>query len=391
MSGIWNAGDVRKVFFLGLSFFFIMGCTNVSYFLPLYYEGQGYSIKAAGMLVSAFYITSVSLRPFLAGVVHAMGFRRLFIVAGVVAVLGSVGVACAGQNFWLGFASRAGLGAGSSLFQVGLATYQAMAFSERVRGRAFSLIMAGCLLPMMTMVPLADWFLHSGRPGLYILLPVAASAGALLFAPFIPALDTGAASPDQAKRRNPFRDLPELVRLPVFIPALLSFFLFCFTDATAAFMANMTAHYGLMASYFLSFNALVGVAVRIFCAGLLDRYPRWALAAPSVLITAGTLLLASFNPTPASLVVLGLVFGVGMGFGFPLHLALVSDGVPAKLQPQAVSLSWFFMGLDFALVPMLMGWMGNLWGPVAAFRALCVFALAGTALSVALWWRVRRV
>jgi Major Facilitator Superfamily. len=243
---------------------------------------------------------------------------------------------------------------------------------------------------MMTLVPLADWFLHSGRDGLYILLPLVASAGALLFAPFIPILATGAGGPGEARSRSPFYDLPELVRLPVFLPALLSFFLFCLTDATAAFMANMTSHYGLMASYFLSSNALVGVAVRIFCARQLDRYPRWALSAPSILITAGTAFLASFEPTQTSLIVLGLVFGVGMGFGFPLHLALVSDGVPGKLQPQAVSLSWFLMGLDFALVPMLLGWMGMLWGPVTAFRVLCLFALGGALLSGVWWLRVKR-
>lgn len=391
MSGDWNTGDARKVFFLAMSFFWTMGATSACYFLPVYYTGVGFSVESAGLMVSAFFVTSVSLRPFVGGIVRALGYRKLIVLAGLISLAGAVGMACAGSGFWAGVVSRAVLGVGSSLFTVTLATYQAVAFSENIRGRAFSYIMAGCLLPMMTIVPLADWLLHYEHFRAYILLPAVACVGALLFAPFIPGIEKPAVlSEAAAAARNPFRSLAECLGLPAFRPALLSFFLFCLTDATAAFMAPMTAHYGLMASLFLSSNALVGVGIRLFCGRLLDKYPRWKLSAPSIFITAGAMLLASVNPTPASLVILGLAYGVGMGFGFPLHLAIVSDGVPEKLQPQAVSLSWFLMGIDFAMVPILMGWMGSRLGAVPTFRILCLVALAGTCVVALMWRRTMR-
>lgn len=365
-----------------------MGFTNVCYFLPLFYERRGFSVDAAGWLISAFYITSLGLRLFAGNIVHLLGFRKNFLLAGLVSVAAAAGMALAGQSFALGFAARALLGVGSSLFQIGLATYQAVAFSKQVRGRAYSLILAGCLFPMMTLVPLADWLLHRGNDNLYVLLPLFSSCCALLFVLLLP--DAGTALESTRERSgggNPFSHFRECFRIPAFRVSLLAFFLFCLADATAAFMSSMTARYGLMASYFLSSNAVVGVGVRVFFARFLDKYPRRKLSTPAIFITAGTLLLASINPTELSLVALGLVFGVAMGFGFPLHLALVSDGVPAKLQPQAVSLSWFVMGIDFAAVPLLMGWMGGVFGPVPTFRILCGVVLAGAVLTAALWAR----
>lgn len=97
------------------------------------------------------------------------------------------------------------------------------------------------------------------------------------------------------------------------------------------------------------------------------------------------LLAASVSPTKQSLIGLGLFFGVGMGFGFPLNLALISDHAPTRLQPQAVSLGWFLMGLNFALVPLITGWLATLTGPVNSFRVVLLATLAGGAWLAYLW------
>ncbi|UQZ89423.1 hypothetical protein C4J81_09520 [Deltaproteobacteria bacterium Smac51] len=388
MNGSFNGGDLRKALFLAAGFFLVMAFSNVSYFLPVYYSRLGYSPEAAGLLVASFYISSLIIRPFMGGVLQFLGFRRLLVLAGIISVVSSVGVAAAGESFWAAFLSRAALGVGSSFFQIGLATYQAIAFDESIRGRAYSLIMAGSLLPVMTLLPLADWLLYRQLDFYYICLPIITAALAMLLMPFIPGL--WSAHLEGGRRKNPLAGLGECFRLPLFPLAFFSMFLFCLSDAASAFMAAMTSHYGLMASFFLSSNALIGVCVRLFCGRLLDRFPRWILSMPMIMITAGTLFLASINPSQTSLIALGLIFGIGMGFGFPLHLALMSDGVPLKLQPQAMSLTWFLMGLDFAVVPLLMGWLGSQIGPVDTFRLICGLTLAGSCLSGVLWFRKMR-
>lgn len=378
-----SAEGRKKIVFLALSFFFVFGFSNVSYFLPVYYAQIGMkSGDSAGWLVAAFYILSVISRPFLANIVENWGFRRVFIAAGVLSVLSSAGVLLSGVSFWPGFISRALLGVASSIFLIGLATYQAIAFKEEERGRAFSLIMAGGLAPMMTIVPFADWLLLHQHNGLYILMPLLVCLGAAVITPSIPGIESVHHRRTMKKNgQSVLAGLSACLRIPHFRLALLSLFLFSVADAAAAFMAPMTRHYGLMASLFLSANAVIGVLVRLFCGKLLDRIPRNKLAPAAVLLTSGMLFLATISPTPKSLIALGLIFGVGMGLGFPLHLALISDYVPDHLQPQAVSLSWFLMGLNFAVVSLMMGWLGDFFGPVPVFRVITGLVIVGAILE----------
>lgn len=387
----------KNILLLATSFYCVLLIANVSYFLPLYYTKAGFSPQASGWLVTSFYIASVSSRLFLGNVITALGFRRVFLLAGVLSLACSLGVALAGPMFWAAFFSRAGLGLGISLFQVGLATYQALAFSKEERAGAYSVIMAGGLAPMMTAVPLADWLLFNGYDSLYILLPVASCIGALAVTMLIPSTRETVFQENAAPARNPlpgpshgpfhgpFHGMADCFKIPFFRLALVSLFLFTFTDAISAFMSPMVNSYGLAASLFLSANAVVGVAVRLFLGRVLDRYPRRKLSVPILVSMLVALLLASIDPSATTLVVLGMVFGVGMGFGFPLNLALVSDGIPPHLQPQAVSMAWFVMGCNFGAVPLILGWLGSAVGPVAAFRLVAGAALFGACLLALLW------
>lgn len=383
----------RKIVFLAFGFFFVFGFSNVSYFLPVYYKQIGIaSADAAGWLVTAFYITSIISRPFLGNVISRLGFRRTFYVAGALGVVSSIGVVLSGTHFIPALVSRGVLGVGSSLFQIGLATYQAIAFKQEERGRAFSLIMAGGLAPMMTLVPIADLFLQHSWNTLYIVFPGLVCLGAALLTPLIPGLDeVTPARPERSAQRPRLGGFVDCFRIRPLRLSFLAMFLFSITDATAAFMGTMTLHFGLMASLFLSSNAVVGVVLRIFCARMLDRYPRNSFSVVTTTITASTLLLASIAPSGRSLVLLGMLFGVGMGFGFPLHLALVSDYAPRELQPQAVSFSWFLMGCTFAFVPLASGWLSEIAGPVFAYRLILAPTLALTIGMHFLWRRCREM
>ncbi len=383
------ATTARKIVFLALGFFFVFGFSNISYFLPVYYKQIGIaSADAAGWLVTAFYITSIISRPFLGDVIGRLGFKRTFYVAGTLGVVSSVGVVLSGTHFIPALLSRGVLGVGSSLFQIGLATYQAIAFKQEERGRAFSLIMAGGLAPMMTLVPLADLFLQHSWNILYIIFPGIVCLCAAILTPLIPGLDEiEPVRPERSSQRPHLGGFIDCFRIRPLRLSFLAMFLFSITDASAAFMGTMTSHYGLMASLFLSSNAVVGVIMRLFCARLLDRYPRSMFSTVTTTITATALLLASIAPSGRSLVALGMLYGVGMGFGFPLHLALVSDCAPRELQPQAVSFSWFLMGCAFAFVPPLSGRLAEMAGPVIAYRLIVAPTLLFTIGMYFLWHR----
>lgn len=379
----------KKILLLALGFFFNFGYSNVSYLLPVYYAHVGYSAARAGALVSAFYFATLLFRLLLGMMIPRFGFRKFLAAGGVLSIAGSLAVALSGGHFLPALAARILFGAASAFTQISLATYQSLAFREEERGLAYSIIMAGGLAPMMTAVPVADWLLAHGYFNSYISIPVifaVAMAAVTIFA-----LDTG----DVVLRAShaavsPFSGIGECFRMPAVALSLFMVFTFSIVDAASSFMAPMTASFGTMSSYFLSTNAAVGVTVRLFFGKVLDRYPRWKLSAPITAAMALLLLLASVNPGRASLIILGFLFGIGMGFGFPLHLALVSDHSPRRLQPQAVSIMWFTIALDFAVVPLATSYISEATDAVFGFRTVVLSALACCAFAAFMWRKLER-
>lgn len=371
--------DHKKIFILALAYYFVFGLSNVSYFLSVFYSQRGlFSPEQAGLVISIFYIASVFSRPFLARILTFLGFRRLFLLSGVFFLGSSICMAAFSASFWVAVVSRAVLGIASSLFKIGFSTYQAVVFKPSDRGRAYSLIMAGELLPLMTIAPVADWMIHNGFVSHYLTIPVFMCLFAFLVTLAVPEMkEADAKTRGVVVSANPFYGMRDCFESPSFRFAICSIFLFSMTDATASFMAPMTKTFGLMASLFLSSNALVGVCVRLFGSRLLDRFSRGHFAALTTVLMSGALLLASINPTEKTLILGGFIFGAGMGLGFPLHLALVADSVPAVRQPQASAIMWFTIGINFSLVPLLMGWFHDLTGPVFIFRVLAGIAFFG--------------
>lgn len=238
---------------------------------------------------------------------------------------------------------------------------------------------------MMTAVPLADWLLSRGYGRAYIFMPLILCIIVSIISSPIPGLDDAEIKGRILNKSAGTSLFAECAKIPALRISLFLIFLFSMTDAASTFMAPMTNSYGLMASYFLSQNAAAGVCVRLFFSKWFNRFPRWRLCTAAVLLMPAVLIAASVTPTHFSLIALGLLFGIGMGFGFPLNLALVSDSVPMRLQPQAVSAAWFIIGLNFALVPLCTGWSGSLLGPVTAFRITASAIFTGAIYLNCLW------
>lgn len=366
-----------KILLLALGYFFMFGYSNVSYLLPIYYSAVGFSPAQSGLLASSYFVASLIFRLVLGGLLARWGFKRFFTAGSVITVASAIWVVFA-DSFSAAFVARFLLGAGTAFHQIALASYQSMAFAEKERGFAFSVIMAGGLAPMMTAVPIADRLLANGSLTLYILIPVVQTALlAVVTLIFLDTDDVALVAPRSGG--NPFKGVLSCFKVPELAFALSFVFLFSLVDASSAFMSIMTASYGLMASFFLSSNAVVGVFVRLFLGKALDKYPRQKLAAPIIIGMALMLLFASICPTHTSLMVLGFIFGIGMGFGFPLCLALVSDCAPMRLQPQAISLTWFFVALDFAVIPAALSYICGVTTPVAGFRIVVILILLSVA------------
>lgn len=374
--------DLRRlVATLGAGYFALFGVSNLYYLLPQYLSHAGTGTpRQMGWIVGAFYLASTLSRPFGGALVRRLGFRRLFLWGGLSGVAGTLGFALCG---FLGFVPglmtcRVLLGVSQTLFVVGFTTYQGLVIPEASRGRAFSAIAAGGILPLLILVPLGDLFLQRGLDGAYLLLPVAVSLGLLALGwkiPPLPLRDSGGGGAFWGILRNPSLRL-----------LCLSVFCFSLGDACLVVLSSLARSRGVLASAFFMGNAAVALVLRLFASQVLDRICRRRWAAPMAGGLAAALLGCSWASDNGSMALWGALFGVAMGWGFPLHMALVADLASPEERPHAAALVWFAMGASFALVPILLGYGGEWLGEVWAFRGFTALLL-GACLGLGVLWR----
>ena len=72
--------------------------------------------------------------------------------------------------------------------------------------------------------------------------------------------------------------------------------------------------------------------------------------------------------------VCGALYGLFIGLGYPMLLALIGDVAPPEQRSRVTSLFWFFMGLSYLGLPVLTGYLA------ALFRYRATFALINLGL-----------
>jgi MFS family permease len=374
----------RTVLGLAEGYTAIFGFSNVYYLLGIYLAMRGMATPAQiGWIMGAFYAAQTCCRPFAGDVVVRLGFRKTFLVGSVLCLAGSAAFALTGPSFrWLIF-WRVLMGVGSGLYVVALTTYQTLGIPDSIRGSAFSLISAGGIVPLVTFVPLADFFLKKGWPLSYVWFVPLLTLYALACGLRLPEIDI-------PQKEGGERDLslPALAKKPGIRVLLASVTVFSMTDACLLAIGGVASERGLLPSLFLTANATIGLLVRIGGRKILDVLPRRQMAAPAIAVTSLGLFAASFSEGNVAYALCGILFGVAMGFGFPLHMALIGDVAEPRHRAGVASLVWFLMGACFFIVPILLGSLAGLLGTAGAFRALTL-ALFASSFGVFLLWNPR--
>jgi len=116
---------------------------------------------------------------------------------------------------------------------------------------------------------------------------------------------------------------------------------------------------------------MTGLLVRVFGFRIMDRIPRSRVAAFTFAVTAGSSIAITFVSTNSGMILWGIVYGVAMGYGFPMHLSLIGDAVPERLRPKATSLVWFFMAGSYFASPVMTGFLARWLNFAWAFRIIC--------------------
>ncbi|MBN1332729.1 MAG: MFS transporter [Synergistales bacterium] len=368
--------------------FAIMSLSNVYYLLAPYLKMYGIVDPGViGWILGSYYAASTFSRPLVVRLVEKYGIYATMVGAACVNLISSAGVALAGPSIPLVLFWRIFTGIASSLFLVSITTYQVISVPDEIRGSSFAIVSAGCIAPLVTAVPLADWLLHHGHPIAYIWLgPVVSLLSLFLVISFQKDVDLG------SKKQQDWGSYSEVFRLASVRALFISILFFSFTDACILSLAGLAMEKGLVASSFISANAALSVFIRLFLFRHLDRLPRMKMAASMISITSVALFLCTFAGNNLIFMICGILFGLGMGYGFPMHLALAGDVAPPNLRPKVTSLVWFIMALSFFFCPLIIGYLSALFDYQASFRLISgLIFLAAPFIHIYLWKPVSMV
>jgi MFS family permease len=342
--------------------------------LPRYVIGplQGGSV-AVGVVVGAFSVSAVLVRPLAGRLGDRRGRRPLLLVGALLVAVSVTGYGLVGTPaalVWL----RLLTGAGEALFFVGMATaFTDLAPPER-RGEAMSLASLALYLgigvgPVLGEVAIA----RAGFTAAWGL----AGAAALLAAGLVtrlpetrPELPTEGAAP---RRR--------LVHPAGLLPGLT---LFASVAGMAGFLAFVPLHaldVGLRgASGVLAAFAGVVVLIRSVGARLPDRLGAVRAIRASLCVSVAGLGLVGTWPTSVGLVAGAVLFGAGIALLTPSVFAWAVAGVDPHERAQVMGTTSAFLDLAFGAGPVGMGLVAASAGRPAAFLAGAALAAAGLVL-----------
>lgn len=347
--------------------FGIMAFSQVYFLLPMYLEWVGVrGPETVGWILGAYYAASTFPRPFLAQFVEKFPLRKVLAAAAALCAAGSIGLALSGASVLLLVLWRVVTGFAFGLFLVALTTYQTMVIPDEVRGGAFALITVGAMAPFVISLPLGDWFLHSGRfvPFIWMgpLLAVLCGVIAFMLRP--------ARGLEGSGTQDKWGTWMDLFRLRPMQVLLISTALYGLTDAAIISVTPLAMDKGLVPSAFMSSFAVGALFIRIAGFRILDLFPRYGTAAVVIAVNAAALFGTSFAGSNWAFAFWGFFYGLGVGVGFPLYLALIGDVAPQPLRPKATALVWFILDGCFFVTPVIMGYLTSVFGAPGAFRLL---------------------
>jgi len=127
---------------------------------------------------------------------------------------------------------------------------------------------------------------------------------------------------------------------------------------------------GLVSSWFMSAFAVGAITVRLAGFRLMDVFPKDRMYPAVIAITSFSLFGTAFSGTNGVFAFWGLLYGIGVGVGFPLSLAMIGDVAPPELRPKATAMVWLILDGCFFVTPVLMGYASSVLGVAGAFRAI---------------------
>lgn len=379
----------NRVFILCLLVtFFQQAYFSVFFMYPVMLRQQGHPFSTIGWLLSIFSIAATATRPLAGVLTERYGFRNTIIASAAAMLITAMPLLFLIDSSLI-MLTRLLMGVSFSISMIAVSSYQSLAVPVETRGRLFGWIATAYVLPQVLLLPVWEYQIAHGHFISYLAFPplLAILAGAVSF--FLPKISRT----DREKARARSADgqwgsWRELFALPPFWVLQLTAFLFAFLNSAALqYTPALLNTMGLSASFFMVSNASMAIALRVFTSQLLDRINRKAAIGFAIMVMGLGLQAVLMSGSNCALIFGGFFYGIGMGFGFPMILALMPDVVPPGLRPKGISVTFLAMDIGFILAPVVIGYGSEFLRLDSMMHIFGWFAAASGPLLYFVFWR----
>jgi MFS family permease len=378
----WNEAKVLASIFLPL---YAIHCVEQVYYVyGNVLESYGFSPQATGNALGSYFMAIMLARPLGGWMLENLGIRRTMLLSGLFSFVG-----CSMLFFPRGvpliFAGRLISGAAFGVFTIGLYSYQGLITTNETRGKFFAITGVGGVLPASTITPLGEWLVLGGHLKSFLALGPILSLICFFLGTKVEAnkIETDT----DKKEWGTYRDLS--ASRP-FVMLAVTGMMMALVDASTTSISLFASERNLIVSYFFVSFSVTATLIRLCGAKLSNRLPRQFCVAPCGMLIAGSIAIVSLVPSNTSFIICGTLFGLGIGGGFSMMLASVSDILPPALRPKGTACTLLLYDLGWTATPLLVGYMTPIVGRAASFVLLAIVTFVTLAALMIFYWIPRR-
>ena len=359
----------KQVLLVFLAYYGINCLSNVYFVFGPFYGASGASPRAVGLFLSIFYMAMIICRPLGSWTMERLGIRRALMWSSLLSAVTAAGISLSLSQPTLLLFFRAISGISASIFIVATVAYQSMIMDAKSRGIGFALFTTGSMLPMATVVPLSEFLLKRSHTDLYLWLPVAVALICLAISVRIRDIS------GETDEKPVWGTYWNMLCRPGVKPLYLTAFLMSLADGATLCAAALAEDRGVPVSWFMISVAVAAVIIRTVL-----------LAAPAAGLMGLSMLGLSFSSSWVSFVLFGLLFGLGIGAGFPTDLSIIGDLLSIEYHPKATGSLLLAIDLGWVITPLIFGFISPLFGAAGAFRLIGMFVLVTSSAVQFLCW-----
>jgi MFS family permease len=337
--------------------------------LPLYLSDSNYTNLELGIVLGAFALGVLALRPF-AGMLTDRKSRKQALIIGILIFFVSPVLYIISANFWYLIAVRFFHGIGISFFTTAWPTTVADIAPEDQRGEILGQMSIASTVSF-AFGPLVGFSIYANFGITWVLVAcTAAGSITLILGLFIGETFTGYVKKTAVPFRQVFFNrILLIVSATVLIHALIDGSLFTFLPIM------LKNELGLNAGLYFTINAISMVIFRFYTSHLSDRFGRGPMFFYSTLVFLASVILIANIESMSGLVFAAALNGIGAAGFLPALTAFIVDTSDQKSRGSVFSIFYGAYDIGVLLAGMILGYFADFMGYSSMFYLAAVLGL----------------